>query len=322
MRRIGVLTSGGDAPGMNACIRAIVRTAIAKGLEVIGVMRGYAGLLKGEFRPMELRSVSGIMHLGGTILKSSRCPEFFTPEGRAQAAEQVRKAGINGLIAIGGNGTSTGAHLLWQEQQIPILVCASTIDNDLYGSDFTIGFDTAITTAVHAIDKIKDTAAAHERIFFVEVMGRHRGFLALYAGLAGGCEEILVPEEPTDIEALCRRLMEGRQRGKTSSIVVVAEGDEAGGAFAIADQVKQRTGLDVRVTVLGHIQRGGTPTPRDRILASRLGNAAVEFLLQGETDKLVGEIKGEIVLTPLEDAITKPKEIDEALYQLAYLLAQ
>ncbi|WP_456330885.1 ATP-dependent 6-phosphofructokinase, partial [Fervidibacter sacchari] len=270
MKRIGVLTSGGDAPGMNACIRAVVRTAIAKGLEVIGIMRGYAGLLRGEFRPMDLRSVSGIMHLGGTILKSSRCPEFLTPEGRAQAAEQVCKAGIEGLIAIGGNGTSTGAHLFWQEQQIPILVCASTIDNDLYGSDFTIGFDTAVTTAVHAIDKIKDTAAAHERIFFVEVMGRHRGFLALYAGLAGGCEEILVPEKPTDIDAICERLMEGRRRGKTSSIVVVAEGDEAGGAFAIAEQVKQRTGLDVRVTVLGHIQRGGTPTPRDRILASRL----------------------------------------------------
>jgi len=227
MKRIGVLTSGGDAPGMNACIRAgmnaciraVVRTAIAKGLEVVGVMRGYAGLLRGEFRPMDLRSVSGIMHLGGTILKSSRCPEFFTPEGRAQAAEQVRKAGIDGLIAIGGNGTSTGAHLFWQEQQIPILVCASTIDNDLYGSDFTIGFDTAVTTAVHAIDKIKDTAAAHERIFFVEVMGRHRGFLALYAGLAGGCEEILVPEKPTDIDAICERLMEGRRKGKTSSIV-------------------------------------------------------------------------------------------------------
>ncbi len=322
MKRIGVLTSGGDAPGMNACIRAVVRTAIARGVEVIGVRQGFKGLTEGLFEPMHIRSVSGIMHLGGTILKSSRYPPFMTSQGRQQAARKIQEAGLNGLIAIGGNGTSTGAYRLSKEHSVPILVCASTIDNDLYGTDFTIGFDTAVTTAVDAIDRIKDVAAAHDLIFFVEVMGRHRGFLALYAGLAGACEEILVPEEPTDLDFLSQRLMEARQRGKSSIIVVVAEGDEAGGAFTIADHVRKRTGLDVRVTVLGHIQRGGIPTPRDRILASRLGHHAVNFLLEGVSGMLVGEIKGEISLTPLQEAIEKPKPIDQDLYRLAYLLAQ
>ncbi|MCS7223430.1 MAG: 6-phosphofructokinase [Armatimonadetes bacterium] len=322
MKRIGVLTSGGDAPGMNACLRAIVRTASVKGLEVYGVLQGFKGLTEGRFQPMHLRSVSGIMHLGGTILKSSRYPRFLTAEARSEAAQKIREAGLDGLIAIGGNGTSTGAYHLWREHAIPILVCASTIDNDLYGTDFTIGFDTAVTTAVEAIDRIKDVAAAHDLIFFVEVMGRHRGFLALYAGLAGGCEEILLPEEPTDYDALSQRLMDGRRRGKTSSIVVVAEGDVPGGAFTVAEEVRKRTGLAVRVTVLGHIQRGGTPTPRDRILASRLGNAAVDFLIAGEQGKLVGEIKREIVLTPLKEAIERHKDIDQDLYQLSYLLSQ
>ena len=322
MKRIGVYTSGGDAPGMNACIRAIVRTAITRGLEVTGIEHGYAGMIAGLFLPMNLRSVSNIIQRGGTILKSSRCPEFRMPEGRAKAAANLRAAGMDGLIGIGGNGTSEGAHNLWLQERLPVLICASTIDNDLYGSDYTIGFDTATNTALEAIDRLRDTAASHDRTSFVEVMGRNNGYLALYAGLAGGAEEIIIPEVPSDVLALCERLAGMRERGKTSSIVVMAEGLVSGGIFPLAEDVRKRTGLDVRVTVLGHTQRGGSPVARDRVMASRKGWAAVEAMHAGETDKLVGIINGQPHLTPLEEAYTKKKPIDQKLMDLAYILAR
>ena len=322
MKRIGVYTSGGDAPGMNACIRAIVRTAITRGLEVTGIEGGYAGMIAAKFLPMNMRSVSNIICRGGTILKSSRCPEFKTREGKAKAAANLRAAGVDGLIGIGGNGTSEGAHNLWTQERVPILVCASTIDNDLYGTDYTLGFDTAMNTALEAIDRLRDTAAAHDRTSFIEVMGRNNGYLALYAGLAGGAEEIVIPEVPTDVEALCQRLLDAQKRGKTSSIVVVAEGPVTGGVVALAEKVSARTHLDVRVTVLGHVQRGGAPTARDRIAGSRLGLAAVEAMLVGETDKLVGIVNRQPRLTPLEEAYTKKKLIDQKMMDLAYILAR
>lgn len=322
MKRIGVYTSGGDAPGMNACIRAIVRTAITRGLEVTGIEGGYAGMIAAKFLPMNMRSVSNIICRGGTILKSSRCPEFKTQEGRARAAANLRAAGVDGLIGIGGNGTSEGAHNLWLQERMPIVICASTIDNDLYGTDYTLGFDTAMNTALEAIDRLRDTAAAHDRTSFIEVMGRNNGYLALYAGLAGGAEEIVIPEVPTDVDALCQRLLDAQKRGKTSSIVVVAEGPVTGGVVALAEKVSARTHLDVRVTVLGHVQRGGPPNARDRINGSRLGAAAVDALLAGETDKLVGLVNRQQHLTPLEDAYTKKKPIDQKMMDLAYTLAR
>lgn len=322
MKRIGIYTSGGDTPGMNACIRAIVRTAIVEGLEVVGIEYGYAGMIAGRFTPMNMRSVSNIIQRGGTILKSSRCEEFRTTEGKAKAAASLRAAGLDGLIGIGGNGTSAGAHALWVEQRVPIVVCASTIDNDLYGSDFTIGFDTAVNTALEAIDRLRDTAASHDRTFFVEVMGRNNGYIALFAGLGGGAEEIIIPEVPHDVEAMCERLKDARARGKTSSIVVCAEHEKAGDVFKLAETVRQRTGLDARVTVLGHIQRGGRPSARDRVLASGIGAAAVLALLRGETDKLVGVVGGEVRLTPLEEAVTRKKPINMKLVELAAALAK
>ena len=322
MKRIGIYTSGGDTPGMNACIRAIVRTAIVHGLDVVGIEYGYAGMIGNRFSPMNMRSVSNIVQRGGTILKSSRCDEFRTTGGKAKAAANLRAAGIDGLIGIGGNGTSTGAHALWCEQHVPIVVCASTIDNDLYGSDFTIGFDTAVNTALDAIDRLRDTAASHDRTFFVEVMGRNNGYIALFAGLGGGAEEIIIPEVPNDVDAMCQRLKDARNRGKTSSIVICAEHEKAGDVFNLAETVRQRTGIDVRVSVLGHIQRGGKPSARDRVLASSIGAAAVQALLQGETDKLVGIVAGEPRLTPLEEAVTRKKPFNMKLVELASVLAK
>lgn len=321
IRRIGVFTSGGDAPGMNACIRAVVRTALFHGVEVLGIMRGYEGMIEGDFVPMDRRSVSNIIQTGGTILKTSRCKEFHYKAGRRKAIQKLREAGIDGLIAIGGEGTFRGAHKLYIESGIPIIGVPATIDNDLYGTDYTIGFDTAINTALDAIDRIRDTAIAHGRIFWVEVMGRLSGFIAVDVGVAGGAEAILIPEVKTDIGELSKQLLQWHSMGKTSCIMVVAEGDEAGGAFQLAQVVKDKTGLDSRVTVLGHIQRGGKPTARDRVLASKLGAAAVEALLSGETDKMVGEVNGQIVLTPLEEAYSRKKPLDKSLIALAQLLA-
>lgn len=319
--RIGILTSGGDAPGMNACIRAVVRTAIYNGIEVIGIMRGFAGLIEGEMVKMPLGSVSNIIQRGGTILKTARSEEFKTPQGMAKSAENLRKWNIDALIAIGGDGTYRGASELSKEHGIPVIGIPGTIDNDIYGTDWTIGYDTATNIALDAVDRIRDTAASHDRIFFVEVMGRDSGFIALDVGVAGGAEVILVPETPTDIDKVCNVLVYGRNRGKTSSIVIVAEGDESGSAYAIAEKVKERTGLDYRVTVLGHIQRGGPPTIRDRVLASKLGAAAVESLINGTENVMVGEVHNKINLTPLETIWTNKKEIDMNLYRLAEILS-
>lgn len=317
MQTIGVFTSGGDSPGMNACVRAVVRTATHAGRRVVGILRGYAGLLAGEFVDMAPTSVSNTIHLGGTILKTARCEEFYHPEGRAMAARQARAAGIEGLIAIGGDGTFRGAHALWQEHRIPVIGVPGTIDNDVYGTDATIGYDTAVNTALDAIDRIRDTATSHDRLFFVEVMGRSAGFIALAAAAAGGAEMALVPEMEVSPEQIYETIAAGVARGKTSSIIVVAEGDEEGGAFEIARKVQALGPIESRVTVLGHVQRGGRPTAADRVLASQLGAAAVEALLEGDTDKMVGRVNGQVVRVPLPETWEKRKEIDRALYALA-----
>lgn len=321
VKRIGVLTSGGDAPGMNSCIRAVVRAAVYHDLKVVGIMRGYAGLIEGEMMDMDVSSVSNIIQRGGTILKTARSEEFKTPEGRAKAAANLRKWGVDGLLAIGGDGTYRGASALSREHGIAVIGLPGTIDNDIYGTDFTIGYDTAINVALDAVDRIRDTAASHERIFFVEVMGRDAGFIALDVGVAGGAEVILIPELPTDIDKMCRVLVEGRERGKSSSIVVVAEGDEAGGAYRIAEKVKEKTGLDYRATILGHIQRGGSPTVRDRVLASKLGATAVELIVDGISGVMVGEIHSKLEFTPLDAIWTQKKPVDMNLYRLAEMLS-
>jgi 6-phosphofructokinase 1 len=321
MRTIGVFTSGGDAPGMNACLRAVVRTASFHECRVVGIYRGYAGMIEGEFAEMGPSSVSGIIHLGGTILKTARSEEFMHPEGRAMAAAQLHRAGIDGLVAVGGDGTSHGAYYLEREHGIPTIVAPGTIDNDLYGTDETIGYDTAVNTAVEAIDRIRDTATAHDRIFFVEVMGRRAGFIALEAGTAGGAEMILVPEDGVTAEQIHKTLTAGIARGKMSSIIVVAEGDEEGGALEIAHKVQALGRFETRVSILGHIQRGGRPTARDRVLASQLGAGAVEALLAGERGQMVGRVNGCLALTPFQDTWEKHKEMPAGLYELACMLA-
>jgi 6-phosphofructokinase 1 len=321
IKRIGVLTSGGDAPGMNACIRAVVRTGIYHGIGVIGIIRGYAGLIKAEMIEMDVSSVSNIIHKGGTILKTARSEAFKTKEGLAQAAENLRSWSVDGLITIGGDGTYRGASELSGEGEIAVVGVPGTIDNDIYGTDYTIGYDTAINVALDAVDRIRDTAASHERIFFIEVMGRDSGLIALDGGVAGGAEGIMIPEQPTDCDKRSQTLMAGRARGKASSIVSVAEGDEAGGAYTIAEAVKERTGLEYRVTILGHIQRGGSPTVRDRILASKIGAAAVEALKNGLSNVMVGEICGKLEFTPLEAIWTNKKEVDICLYRLAEMIS-
>lgn len=321
VHKIGILTSGGDAPGMNACIRAVVRTGIYYGFEVVGILRGYAGLIEGQMVPMNLGSVSNIIQRGGTILKTARSEEFKTVEGRAKAAENLRKFGIDALITIGGDGTYRGAYELSNEHGIKVIGLPGTIDNDIYGTDFTIGFDTAVNTALEAIDKLRDTAESHERIFFVEVMGRKSGFIALEVGLAAGAEVILIPEIETEIERVCETLIQGKKRGKGSFIVVVAEGDEAGRAQDIAEKVRQRTELEYRVIVLGHIQRGGSPTSRDRVLASKLGRAAVEAIKEGISGVMIGEINGKPVATELSAIWNNTKKIDLDLCRLAGILS-
>jgi 6-phosphofructokinase 1 len=321
MHTIGVFTSGGDAPGMNACLRAVVRTAIHEGRRVIGIHRGYAGMLAGEFTEMTATSVSNIIQLGGTIIKTARCEEFFHPEGRAMAAGNLREAGIEGLIAIGGDGTFHGAHYLWLEHGVPVIGLPGTIDNDCYGTDYTMGYDTAANTALDAIDRIRDTATSHNRLFFVEVMGRRAGFIALTVGVAGGAEMILVPEMDVSCEEIYKTIAAGVARGKTSSIIVVAEGDEQGGAFEIARRVQEYGPVESRVTILGHVQRGGKPTAFDRLLASQLGAAAVHALLEGDSDKMIGRVNNEIVRTPLPETWERKKGFDRPLYDLATVLA-
>lgn len=322
MKRIGVLTSGGDSPGMNAGIRAVVRSAIHHGAEVIGIHRGYHGMIEGQFEPLDARSVSGIINRGGTILHSARCREFLQLEGRATAAAQLRAHGVEGVIVIGGDGSYRGANCLYQEHGIACIGMPGTIDNDIGGTDYTIGFDTAINTAMDAIDRVRDTAASHDRIFFVEVMGRHSGYISMIAGLAGGAEEVLTPEEPTDIPELVATLRYGRENGKTSMIVVVAEGDDAGDALQIAKLVAEVSEFkNTRVTIIGHLQRGGSPTAFDRVLASRMGVRAVEALLEGESGKMVGISNLRMVLCPLSEAWENRTAFDPELLRVAHILA-
>ena len=321
-KHIAVLTSGGDAPGMNAGIRAVVRSAIHSGMKVWGVERGYQGLIDNRLIEMDGRSVSGIVNRGGTILRSARCEAFLVPAGRERAAKTLLDRDIDGLVVIGGDGTYRGAAALYEEHGIRCVGMPGTIDNDIGGTDFTIGYDTALNTAVEAIDRLRDTADSHDRIFFVEVMGRRSGYLAMMSGIAGGAEAVLVPETPTDIGALVDRLRACRDRGKTSSIVVVAEGDEAGNASEIAAKVSEQSEFtDQRVTVIGHLQRGGSPTAWDRILASRLGVAAVEALAEGRSKVMAALNGGEVVLRPLSDTWEVKSTFDPRCVGIADVLA-
>ena len=322
MKRIGVLTSGGDAPGMNACVRAVVRYGVSRESEVVGIRRGYHGILEKDFTKLGSRSVANIIHRGGTILETARCEEMKTTEGIKKANEILQEECIEGLITIGGDGTFRGAVALAEAGNIKVIGVPGTIDNDVYGTDYAIGFDTAINTALDAIDKIRDTAGSLQRPFFIEVMGRSRGFIALEVGIAGGAEEILIPESETKIEQLCLDIRRSFKRGKKSFIVIVSEGDEAGGAFSIAQQVWERLRLEYRICVLGHVQRGGSPTARDRVLASKLGAAAVDALIKGMSGYMVGDLKGDIVFTPLRETWEKKKELDNNLLQLGKILAE
>jgi len=322
LKKIAVLTSGGDSPGMNACIRAVVRAGISKGIEVFAVMRGYEGLIDAEIKQMTLRSVSNIITQGGTILKTSRSERFLKKEIRLKAIENLDKHAINGLVVIGGNGSFTGAHILQQEWAGNIIGVPGTIDNDLAGTDYTLGADTAVNTALDAMDKIRDTVHSMERIFVVEVMGRQEGFIAIRVGLAGGAEDVLVPDTDYTIGQICEDIKEGRKKGKVSWIVVVSEGVATGGE--IAKLINEKTGFETRYVTLGHIQRGGTPTAFDRILGARLGAAAVEALINGQRDKMVGIEADQIVSVDFIKACQhSPKKIalDRELYRLTRLLA-
>jgi 6-phosphofructokinase 1 len=320
--RIGVLTSGGDSPGMNAAIRAVVRTGIYNGLEVFGIMRGYQGLLEDDIFQMESRSVANIIQRGGTILKTARCKDFHTEEGRKKAYEVLKGRGINGLVIIGGDGSFQGAVKFSREYDIPVIGIAGTIDKDIYGTDFTIGFDTAVNTAVSAIDKIRDTADAHDRLFIVEVMGRDAGYIALHSGIATGAENILVPEQKTDIEAIIASLAEKEKRKKLVNIIVVAEGDVSGGAENLARIIKERLPqTEARVTILGHIQRGGAPTCLDRLIASRMGYHAVECLIEGRHNVFVGIQNNKMNYVPLEKVGKKKGTINQEWMKIVKILA-
>lgn len=308
MKKIGVLTSGGDSSGMNAAIRSVVRTAFENNIEIKGVLRGYEGIIRKEFKIMQRIDVSGIINSGGTILKTFRSERFRTKEGRKKAYDNLKKDGIEGLIVIGGNGTFRGADIFGEEFNYPIIGIPATIDNDIVGTDRTLGADTAVNVALDAIDKIRDTVSSMERIFVVQVMGRDCGFLALESGVAGGCEEVIIPEIKYDRNKVTRAILNGYNEGKISWIVVVAEG--AGNASDVAKEIEELTSLEVRVTVLGHIQRGGRPTARDRILGGKLGNFAVELLLKGETGKSVGVKGEEVIATPFKEAVDNKKALD------------
>jgi|LFRM01.1.fsa_nt_gb 6-phosphofructokinase 1 len=318
VNRIGVLTSGGDAPGMNAAIRAVVRMSIFHGLQVTGIKRGYLGLLKKEFVRYSLGSVADIIHRGGTILHTARCEEFKTEEGQRKAIKNLQEEGIDALVVIGGEGSMRGA-LALAKYGIPVVGIPATIDNDLADTELSIGFDTAVNNVVDAINKIRDTATSHERVFIIEVMGRKTGQIALYAGLAGGAESILLPEIDVDMNEVIFKLERGINRGKLHSIIIVAEG--AASAINVGDEIRKRTGLETRITILGHLQRGGTPTATDRMLASRMGAKAVELLLQGINRKMVGVAAGELLALDLEDVLGREKALDRSIWELAAILA-
>ena len=320
MKKIAVFTSGGDSPGMNACIRAVVRTAIYHKIEIYGVKRGFEGMIEGDIHRMNSNSVANIIQRGGTILKTARSKEFMTEEGRKKAAGNLRKLGIEGLVCIGGNGSFTGALKLHEEYGIPCIGAPGTIDNDLYGTDYTIGFDTAVNTALDAIDRIRDTADSHNRTFFVEVMGREAGFIALQGALSGGAEAVFVPEVSNRKDWI-DKLFSKKRRKKSFSIIIVAEGEEEGGAMVLAQKVKEKyPDIDPRVSILGHIQRGGSPSSFDRVLATRLGAGAVEALLAGETNKACGIVNSKLQLTPFSEAIFKTKDLPEDLLRLIKIL--
>ena len=311
---IGILTSGGDAPGMNAAIRAVTRSAIFNGLKVFGIYRGYKGLVTDEIVEFKSQNVSNIIQMGGTILKTARCMEFKTAEGRQQAYENMKKHGIDALVVIGGDGSLTGARILAQEYDIPCIGLPGTIDNDLYGTDTTIGYDTALNTILDAVDKIRDTATSHERLFFVEVMGRDAGFLALNGAIAAGAEAAIIPEFSTEVDQLEQFIEHGFKKSKSSSIVLVAESELTGGAMHYAERVKNEyTQYDVRVTILGHLQRGGRPTAHDRIIASRMGVASIQALLEGQRNVMIGIENDKIVYVPFAKAIKNDKPIDKEL---------
>ncbi|MBI4215948.1 MAG: 6-phosphofructokinase [Chloroflexi bacterium] len=322
MNRLGILTSGGDAPGMNACIRAVVRHALNEGLEVMGIRRGYSGLLAGEVVKLNFRSVANIIQRGGTILETSRCADFLKPEGRRDAAVVLEQNGIDGLVIVGGDGSFRGASALMEETSTMVIGVPATIDNDVYGIDYTIGFDTAVNTAMEAIDKVRDTADAFERIFFVEVMGRDAGFIALQVAVAAGAAEVIVPEQKTDLDQLCRTLSDNFKRGKRSNIVVVAEGNKLGHSLQIAQYVENRLNTSCRACVLGHLQRGGAPTAKDRVLATRLGAAAVEGILKGKHGHMVGQRNGQVVYVPMRETWEKKKELAVHLFESLKVLGK
>jgi 6-phosphofructokinase 1 len=321
MKKIGVFTSGGDAPGMNAGIRAVVRAALSKQVEVVGIIGGYTGMLDLKFQDLNLRSMANIIQRGGTVLKTGRSQEFMKAEHRAKAAANLRGVGIEGLVCIGGDGSFRGAHALFQEHQIPVTGIPGTIDNDIYGTDNTIGFDTAVNTALEAIDKVRDTAASHDRLFIVEVMGRNSGLIASHVGLAGGAELIFAPDVVIPVDQAVEKIKAGQAKGKSSSILVAAEGQKPGRAYDLAEQIRKKSGLEAKVCILGHIQRGGSPTAVDRILASRLGSAAVDGLLSGEKDVMYGVQGEQIVKVPFELAVTREKATPKDYLALATLLA-
>jgi len=323
IKKIGVLTSGGDSPGMNAAIRAVVRTCAFHNIECAGIYRGYQGMIEGDFKEMGPRSVNNIINKGGTILKSARSKEFMTPEGRVKAHENLVKNNIDALVVIGGNGSFTGALLFNKEFNFPVIGIPGTIDNDIFGTSFTLGYDTALNTVVEVIDKIRDTASSHNRLFFIEVMGRDAGHIALNAGIGAGAEEILIPEEDMGLDRLLDSLRKSKASGKSSSIVVIAEGDKIGkSAFELKDYVEENMPeYDVRVSILGHMQRGGAPSCFDRVLASRLGVKAVESLLDGQSNYMAGLMKDDIVLVPLELAVKGKSQVDKELIRVSDIVS-
>lgn len=323
MNKIAVFTSGGDAPGMNAAVRAVVRTATHFKLHVYGIMRAYDGMISGEVKRLETSDVANIIHRGGTILKTARSEEFRTAAGRKKAYDTLIANDIDGVIAIGGNGTFTGAKVFFEEFGIPFIGIPGTIDNDLFGTDYTIGFDTAVNTAIDAVDKIRDTADSHNRLFFIEVMGRDTGYIAMTTGIGSGAGGILIPENNKDVSALIEHLKLNSKRGKLFSLIIVAEGNKEGSAIEIADLIKQEfTEYETKVTIIGHLQRGGSPTSQDRMLASRLGFNAVKALMNGHSNEMVGLVNGLIQYTSFDDAINKKKAFDNDLLEMAEILSQ
>ncbi len=323
IKKIGVLTSGGDSPGMNAAIRSVVRTCAYHAIDCVGIYRGYQGMIEGDFKEMGARSVNNIVNKGGTILKSARSKEFMSTEGRKKAYDNLIKAGIDALVVIGGDGTFTGAEIFNNEYNFPVMGIPGTIDNDIFGTSHTLGFDTALNTVVECIDKIRDTASSHNRLFLVEVMGRDAGHIALNAGIGAGAEEILIPEEHLGLDRLIESLRRSKASGKSSSIVVIAEGDKIGkNVFELKDYIEENfPEYDIRVSVLGHMQRGGSPSCFDRVLASRLGVKAVESLLEGKSNFMVGMLNDKVALTPLEQAIKGHSEIDKELLRVSDIMS-